>query len=145
VVSPRKDGKIKVVETFYATDASRAGAVVVDTLGFFHQDGRAVRDFSVRQTVRLIKAIEEKHQIDWKRDIFVGHQANRTMLEQITNNREIPASNHWHNVSEVGNQAGAGAPATLAAHWDEIKSGQRIVVAVVGAGLSWGSLLMEAC
>lgn len=144
IVSPRKDGKLKVIETFYATDASRAGAVVVDTLGFFHQDGRAVRDFSVRQTVRLIKGIEERHQIDWTRDIFVGHQANRTMLEQITNNRDIPSSNHWHNVTTVGNQAGAGAPATLSEHWDEIKSGQRIVIAVVGAGLSWGSVVMEA-
>jgi 3-oxoacyl-[acyl-carrier-protein] synthase-3 len=65
------------------------------------------------------------------------------MLEQITNNREIPASNHWHNVTYLGNQAGAGAPASLSAHWAEIKEGQNIIVAVVGAGLSWGSILMR--
>jgi 3-oxoacyl-[acyl-carrier-protein] synthase-3 len=144
IVSPRHAGRLKVVETFFASDPTRCQAVVVDTFGFFHQDGRAVRDFSVRQTVRLVKRLEEKFGIDWSRDVFIGHQANKTMLEQITGNREIPAENHWHNVTNIGNQAGAGAPAVLAMHWDQIKPGMRIVVAVVGAGLSWGSILFEA-
>lgn len=144
VVSMKHPGRLKVLDTFFMSDPVRCDAVVVDTYGFFHQDGRAVRDFSVRQTVRLIKSIEARYDIDWERDIFVGHQANKTMLDQITNNRGIPEENHWHNVTEVGNQAGAGAPASIAAHWDEIRPGQRIVVAVVGAGLSWGSVLLEA-
>lgn len=144
IVSAKHEGKLSVVESGFAADPTRCQSVVVDTYGHFHQDGRAVRDFSVRQTVRLIKRIEEAHPIDWNRDIFIGHQANATMLEQIINNREIPASNHWANVTEVGNQAGAGAPATLAMHWDQIQKGQNIVVAVVGAGLSWGSVLLHA-
>lgn len=143
VMSPLHKGKLKVVETYFTSDPTRNQAVVVDTFGFFHQDGRAVRDFSVRQTVRLVKRLEEKFGLDWNKDIFIGHQANRTMLEQITSNRNIPASNHWHNVSCIGNQAGAGAPASLAMHWDKILPGMRIAVAVVGAGLSWGSVLLE--
>lgn len=144
VMSAKHEGRLKVIESMFAADPTRCQSVVVDTYGHFHQDGRAVRDFSVRQTVRLIRRLEETQEIDWNRDIFIGHQANRTMLEQITNNRGIPASNHWHNVTTIGNQAGAGAPATLAMHWDEIHPGQKIVVAVVGAGLSWGSILLEA-
>ncbi|MBX7143629.1 MAG: hypothetical protein K1X79_04190 [Oligoflexia bacterium] len=143
VISPKHKGKLRVVETHFTADPTRNQAVVVDTFGFFHQDGRAVRDFSVRQTVRLVKRLEEKFNLDWSKDIFIGHQANRTMLEQITTNRNIPAENHWHNVSFIGNQAGAGAPATLAMHWNKIRPGMRIVVAVVGAGLSWGSVLLE--
>lgn len=143
IVSAKQTGRLKVLDSYYTTDPTRCDAVVVDTYGFFHQDGRAVRDFSVRQTVRLIKNVEAKFDIDWKRDVFIGHQANATMLEQIINNREIPPSNHWHNVETIGNQAGASAPATLAMHWDEIKVGQKIVVAVVGAGLSWGSVVLE--
>jgi 3-oxoacyl-[acyl-carrier-protein] synthase-3 len=103
-----------------------------------------VRDFSVRQTVRLLKYLEVNFDIDWQRDIFIGHQANRTMLEQIRENRKIPATNHWFNVTSLGNQGGAGAPAVLAEHWSQIKSGQKIAVAVVGAGLSWGTVLLEA-
>jgi len=144
IVSPVHKGKLEVIHSTFTADPTRCGAVVVDTFGFFKQDGRAVRDFSVRQTVRLIKAIEENYPIDWNRDVFVGHQANRTMLEQVTNNRGIPESNHWHNVTYLGNQAGAGSAATLCENWDKISPGQNIVVAVVGAGLSWGSLVLRA-
>jgi 3-oxoacyl-[acyl-carrier-protein] synthase-3 len=143
VLSSRKEGRLTVTDSFFAADPTRCDAVVVDNYGFFRQDGRAVRDFSVRQTVRLIKRMEELYEIDWSRDIFIGHQANYTMLQQITNNREIPESNHWYNVVHLGNQAGAGAPATMAMHWDQLKSGQKLVVAVVGAGLSWGSVLLQ--
>ena len=79
IVSARHPGKLKVIETSYSTDATRCDAVVVERYGHFHQDGRAVRDFSVRQTVRLIKAVEERHKMDWTRDIFIGHQANATI------------------------------------------------------------------
>jgi 3-oxoacyl-[acyl-carrier-protein] synthase-3 len=144
VMSYQHQGKLKVVESTYATDPSRCEAVVVDTYGYFHQDGRAVRDFSVRQTVRLIKSFEERHEVLWNRDVFIGHQANATMLQQITNNREIPDTNHWHNVTYLGNQAAAGAPAVLAQHWEKIVPGQKVIVAVVGAGLSWGSVLFES-
>ncbi|MCB0330266.1 MAG: hypothetical protein KDD70_11390 [Bdellovibrionales bacterium] len=144
VVSAKHPGKLKVLDTHFMADPTRCDAVVVDTFGHFHQDGRAVRDFSVRQTVRLVKRLEQQYDLDWSKDIFIGHQANRTMLGQITNNRNIPDENHWYNVTEIGNQAGAGAPATLASHWDEIKPGQKIAVAVVGAGLSWGSVLLQA-
>jgi len=143
VVSPTHKGRLEILDSTYTADPSRCEAVVVDTYKHFRQDGRAVRDFSVRQTVRLVKALEERYPIDWNRDIFIGHQANRTMLEQITNNREIPASNHWHNVTYLGNQAGAGAPASLCARWNDIIEGQHIMAAVVGAGLSWGSILMR--
>lgn len=144
IVSAKHIGRLEVLDSAFTADPTRCQAVVVDSYGFFHQDGRAVRDFSVRQTVRMIKAIEEQYSIDWNRDIFIGHQANRTMLEQITNNREIPPTNHWHNVTYLGNQAGAGAPASLSMHWDKLTTGQHIVVAVVGAGLSWGSIVMRA-
>ncbi|MCB0338574.1 MAG: hypothetical protein KDD53_03170 [Bdellovibrionales bacterium] len=143
VVSSRHAGKLKVDYSNYVTDPSRCEAVVVDTYGYFHQDGRAVRNFSVLQTVKMARELEAQFSVNWNRDIFIGHQANYTMLQQITNNRGISESNHWHNVTTIGNQAGAGAPATLAEHWDEIKPGQKIVVAVVGAGLSWGSLLLQ--
>jgi 3-oxoacyl-[acyl-carrier-protein] synthase-3 len=144
IVSAKHIGKISVLDTYFMADPTRAAAVVVDRFKHFHQDGRAVRDFSVRQTVRLIKKLEDQFNLDWSKDIFVGHQANRTMLEQITNNREIPDTNHWHNVTNIGNQAGAGAPAVMSMNWDNIKSGQKIAVAVVGAGLSWGSILFQA-
>lgn len=144
VVSPRKTGRLEVVHTSFDADPSRCHAVVVDAYGHFHQDGRAVRDFSVRQTVRMIKRLEKEFPLDWSRDSFIGHQANGTMLEQIRKNRKIPHENHWSNVATMGNQAGAGAAIVLAQYWDSIESGQYVVAAVLGAGLSWGAVLLRA-
>jgi 3-oxoacyl-[acyl-carrier-protein] synthase III len=144
IVTPRKTGTLAVTFTSFDSDPTRAEAVVVDRFGHFHQDGRAVRDFSVRQTVRLIKRLEEITDLDWSKDIFIGHQANSTMLQQITTNRHIPETNHWHNARDFGNQAGAGSAAVLSQNWDKLTSDMKIVIAVVGAGLSWGSALLEA-
>ena len=144
IVSPRKPGKLNLLDSTFQADPTRAHVVVIETWGHFWQEGRLVRDFSVRQTVRLVKRLEENFELDWNRDIFIGHQANATMLRQIIENRHIPESNHWHNVTKVGNQAGAGAPAVMAMNWDKIKPGQKLAIAVVGAGLSWGSVLLEA-
>lgn len=143
IMSMKHPGKLKVIETNFQADPTRCGAVVVDRKGHFYQDGRAVRDFSVRQTVRMIKSIEETHPIDWTRDLFVGHQANRTMLEQIVTNREIPPDNHLHNVTYYGNQGGAGAPASISQNWERLQPGQHLIAAVLGAGLSWGSVLFK--
>ena len=148
IVSPHDNGPLKVLHTSFDADPTRSHAVIDDRFAFFHQDGRAVRDFSVRQTVRLLKKMEEEFSVDWSKDIFIGHQANKTMLNQITNNRGISDENHFSNVTFLGNQAGAGAPASLSERWDELMADEKrahakIAVAVVGAGLSWGSVLFE--
>lgn len=143
VLSTRHPGRLRALFSTYTADPTRCDAVVVDTCGYFHQDGRAVRNFSVLQTVKLVRDIERQFEIDWQRDIFIGHQANYTMLQQITNNRNIDDAHHWYNVDRIGNQAGAGAPAVIAERWDDIRPGNKIIVAVVGAGLSWGSIVFE--
>lgn len=135
---------LRVLETSYQTDPKRCQAVIIDRQGFFGQDGRAVRHFSTAQTVRLLRRLERDFEIDWAKTTFIGHQANFAMLSSICKNRGIPDAQHWTNVRDRGNQAGAGAPATLSMHWDELQPGQRIAVAVVGAGLSWGSAVLEA-
>ncbi|MHC4391790.1 MAG: 3-oxoacyl-ACP synthase III family protein [Planctomycetota bacterium] len=132
----------RIISTSYATDPKRCEAVVVDRQGYFHQDGRAVRHFSVAQTVRLLRALEKTQEIDWSQTYFVGHQANKAMLDSVCRNRGIDESRHLSNVVHIGNQAGAGAPATISMNWDRMASGDHVAVAVVGAGLSWGSVFL---
>ena len=141
--SAQHPGRLKVIYTSFESDPTRNQAVVIDRYKYFKQDGRAVRDFSVRQTVRMLKELEGIYNLDWNKDVFIGHQANATMLRQITSNRNIPDSNHWHNAEEYGNQASAGAPIVLGMNWSKLVKGQKIVVAVLGAGLSWGSVVFE--
>lgn len=144
IVSPRDARGLRVREARYDSDPTRCPAITLPRFGHFHQDGRAVRSFSVRRTIRELKGLRARHQLDWSRCRFIGHQANLVMLQSVCNNCKIPESNHWRNVSSLGNQAGAGAPATLSMQWSAISAGEQIAVAVVGAGLGWGSVLLEA-
>jgi 3-oxoacyl-[acyl-carrier-protein] synthase-3 len=73
------------------------------------------------------------------RFIYIGHQANLTMLHSVAKRCEIPEERHFHNIALFGNQAAAGAPAVLSQRWDEFRAGDVCGLVVVGSGLSWAS------
>jgi 3-oxoacyl-[acyl-carrier-protein] synthase III len=47
------------------------------------------------------------------------------------------------NVQEHGNTAAAGVPTVVAQNLPRLKTGDRIIYAVVGSGLAWGAGLLE--
>ncbi len=145
IVTKKEKKGLKIIHSSFDSDPTRAASVLIEREGYFRQDGRAVRNFSVLQTVRMIKDVKNQCDLDFSRDIFIGHQANKTMLDQICQACGIPEKNHWSNVVYRGNQAAAGALASLSENWEEIQyHGQKILIAVLGAGLSWGTLLLES-
>ncbi len=144
LVSPRAARGLRVVAARYDSDPARCAAIRLPRFGHFHQDGRAVRSFSVRRTVRELRSLAAEHSLDWGETRFIGHQANAIMLDSVCQHVGIPDHNHWRNVVELGNQAGAGAPATLSMQATRLSSPDRVAVAVVGAGLGWGCVLLEA-
>jgi 3-oxoacyl-[acyl-carrier-protein] synthase-3 len=75
--------------------------------------------------------------------IYIGHQANLTMLEAVCRRCEIPAERHFYNIVEYGNQAAAGAPVVASQNWDRFKAGDVVALVVVGSGLSWASMQIE--
>jgi 3-oxoacyl-[acyl-carrier-protein] synthase-3 len=111
---------------------------------WFQQNGRAVQKFAVTRTVSITEEVCARNDMTPK-DLryFIGHQANLRMLESVIANLGLDPSRHLTNVATRGNQGGAGAPAVLSTHWDQFERGDRIAVAVVGAGLTWGAALLE--
>jgi 3-oxoacyl-[acyl-carrier-protein] synthase-3 len=145
IVSPHRPARgMRILQTCYGSDPRRCDTVVVDRLGHFRQNGIAVGHYSVGQTVKLLRCLQKSFGFSWIDTYFIGHQANARMLDTVCRNEGIPPARHLSNVSHIGNQAGAGAPATISMNWDRMPVGARLVVAVVGAGLSWGSVLLES-
>ena len=66
------------------------------------------------------------------------------MLTAACQRHGIGADRHLYNVDYKGNQGAAGAPNVLSANWDRFQTGDTIVVAVVGSGLTWGAALFQA-
>jgi 3-oxoacyl-[acyl-carrier-protein] synthase-3 len=109
----------------------------------FHQEGNAVQGFAIRQTTESVKILQEAFAAEAKRFIFIGHQANLLMLKAVSERRGINPEHHWYNVDQFGNTGCCSAPTVLSMHWDEIKTGDRIAMAIVGAGLSWTHMMLK--
>jgi 3-oxoacyl-[acyl-carrier-protein] synthase-3 len=74
-------------------------------------------------------------------DRFVGHQANRRILEAVADRLTIPLDRCVINVDRVGNTSAASIPVALAdgAASGTLRAGQKVVMTAFGGGLTWGS------
>lgn len=144
VVSTRVPSKVRVTHTTFGGSPAGADEVVIPRLGHFRQNGSAVQKFAIKTMTELLRGIQARIPAEAQgRLIYVGHQANLTMLHSVTKRAEIPEERHFHNIVDFGNQAAAGAPAVLSQRWGELRPGDVCAMVVVGSGLSWSSAQIE--
>jgi 3-oxoacyl-[acyl-carrier-protein] synthase-3 len=143
IISPRKPSRFAITYSTMASDPAGWDKVVISTGAKFSQNGHAVQSFAIRKTLATITELRGKLARDPVKMIFVGHQANRTMLESVCDRGEIPPDRHLFSVDEFGNCGAAGAPSTMSMHWDQFKKGDEIGLVVVGSGLTWGGLIFD--
>ncbi len=117
--------------------------VVIPRTGHFHQDGHAVQGFAIRKTTDSIRILQSLYSVNGNRLRFVGHQANLGMLQTVCERTGIAEENHWHNVEHYGNTGCAGAPFVLSQHWNDLRPGDYVAIALVGSGLTWTHMMIE--
>jgi 3-oxoacyl-[acyl-carrier-protein] synthase-3 len=139
VVSTRHRARVRLVSSSFGGAPSGADEVVIERLGTFRQNGQAVQKFAIKRMTELLQQAQERAGEARGRLVYVGHQANLTMLESVARRAEIPAERHLSNIVRFGNQAAAGAPTVLSQHWDTMRPGDIVACIVVGSGLSWSS------
>ena len=110
---------------------------------YFNQDGNAVQGFAIRQTTESLRVLQKNHAAQAKRFVFVGHQANLMMLKNVSDRTGIKPEHHWYNVDQFGNTGCCSAPTVLSRRWEELQSGDRIAMVIVGAGLSWTHTMLK--
>jgi 3-oxoacyl-[acyl-carrier-protein] synthase III len=109
----------------------------------FYQEGNAVQGFAIRATTEAVKSLQNVFAKEAGRFIFIGHQANLGMLRTVCERTGILPANHWYSVDNYGNTGCCSAPGVLSMHWDDIRGGDRIAMAIVGAGLSWAHSMLK--
>lgn len=143
VLSAAVPSRAAIVESASGTNASAWEKVNIPPMGHFHQDGHAVQGFAIRrmtESVRsLMSALDHDHGARFR---FIGHQANLGALRTVCERAEIPGEEHWYNVDSFGNTGCAGGPSVLSEHWEELRSGDRVAICLVGSGLTWVNLLL---
>jgi 3-oxoacyl-[acyl-carrier-protein] synthase III len=117
--------------------------VGIPRMGFFRQEGSAVQGFAIRKTTDSIRTLQNAFHVDGNRFIFIGHQANLSMLKTVCERTGIPENRHWSSVADFGNTGCSGAPAVISQHWDDLRSGDDVAVSIVGAGLTWVHMMLQ--
>lgn len=144
VLSPRVPSRLKLTHSQFASDPQSCDKVRFVNGGHFCQEGRTVQTFAIKRSLAVLAALRERVGAARAAALkFIGHQANRGMLDSICRMAGITSENHFFNVDQFGNCGAAGAPSVLAQNLHRLQDGDLLALAVVGGGLSWGGLLIE--
>jgi 3-oxoacyl-[acyl-carrier-protein] synthase III len=109
-------------------------------------NGREVFKFATRVMVSSAEALlaEVGRTVD-DVDVYVPHQANTRIIDYATRKLGIPEDRVVVNVDRYGNTSSGSIPLALAdAEADgRMQPGTTVLMTGMGAGLTWGSALME--
>lgn len=115
-------------------------------LHFAQIKGNEIYLHAVRHTVRSIRETLEAAKVEpYDVDHVVPHQANMRIIRSIIEHSGLPESRLITNLERYGNTASASIPIALAEALDSgrIRDGDLVLLAGFGAGMTWGSVLLE--
>lgn len=117
----------------------------IRTSSNFYMNGNAVFLFSINMAPKLIKQTLEKSNLNIADiDFFVLHQANKIILETIRKKLCIPEEKLIIDLETTGNTVSSSVPIVLAniSNKEQIKKGNKILIAAFGVGYSWGATVL---
>ena len=113
---------------------------------YVKMNGREVFKFATRVLVSSAEAIlnECGKTVD-DVDVYVPHQANVRIIDHAARKLEIPEEKIVVNVDRYGNTSSGSIPLALAEAADDgrIEPGKLVLLTGMGAGLTWGSALID--
>jgi 3-oxoacyl-[acyl-carrier-protein] synthase-3 len=114
--------------------------------GYVHMNGREVFKFATRVLVSSAQAVLDRcgATVD-DVDVYIPHQANVRIMEHAAQKLGIPRERMVVNVDRYGNTSSGSIPLALvdAQAQNRLKEGDLVLMTGMGAGLTWGSALME--
>ncbi len=120
--------------------------VIDNNLNYLQMDGRPIFKWAIRLIKSTITDVLSAAHVELDDvDLFVLHQANRRILDAAVDNLGIPREKVVVNVDLYGNTSAASVPLALDQAYREgrIKRGDRVVLSGFGAGLAWGTALLQ--
>lgn len=109
-------------------------------------NGGEVYKFALGALNELIQVLLERNNLS-SDDItyIVPHQANFRIIEAVSKKLNIDINKFYVNIENYGNTSSASIPIALAEMNSKglLKKGDKIILAGFGAGLTWGSILVE--
>ncbi len=115
-------------------------------LGYMYMNGQEVFKFAVKKVPECtMQVLNESGYTLEDIKYFVLHQANYRIIESVAKRLKQPIEKFPMNLDRYGNTSGATIPLLLDElnHNGKLQSGDKVVLAGFGAGLTWGATLLE--
>ena len=113
---------------------------------YVRMNGREVFKFATRVLVSSARSLLDQSGVAVEDiDVYVPHQANVRIIQHAVERLGIPQERVVINVDKYGNTSSGSIPLALAEAVAEgrVKGGDLVLMTGMGAGLTWGSGLME--
>ena len=114
--------------------------------GTILMDGKGVFKHAVEKMSSSIQSIVQKNGFSLDDiDLIIPHQANYRILSMVAEKLNIPKEKFILTISEHANTSSASIPLALneAIKQNKIKKGDLLVFEALGAGFTWGSVLVR--
>lgn len=106
--------------------------------------GRDVYVFATTTVPESIRAVLEKTQITPEEvAVYILHQANSRIMDSVAQKLGVPKERFFKNLSHYGNTSAASIPMALYDAKPLLNTGDKIILSGFGAGLTWGTMLLE--
>ena len=115
-------------------------------LHFLKMNGKEIFKKAVRVMGQsCVKSLEACNLTAADIDLVIPHQANMRIIESLAKRLEIPLDKFHNNLDLYGNTSAASIGIALdeAIKANRIKKGDRILLVAFGAGLTWGSQIIQ--
>ncbi len=123
------------------------GVSLDDSRYFAVMDGSTIFKKAIRMLPKVINESLEKAKMDLDQiDLIIPHQANMRINQALGQFLKVDENKIFHNIQKYGNTTAASIPIALheAMGQERIgKSGDVVLFAGLGAGLTWGSLIYK--
>src|SRR5712691_3894996 len=113
---------------------------------YVKMNGREVFKFATRILVQSAEDLLERCGVTVDQvDVYVPHQANMRIIDHATRKLGVPSERVVINVDRYGNTSSGSIPLALAdaAAEGRLRDGRLVLMTGMGAGLTWGSTLIE--
>lgn len=111
----------------------------------FRMDGMAVFNFGMREEPKDIKRLIAAAGILLEDvDLLIYHQANKFMMDFFTKKLKFSTEKTPYSLDRFGNTSSASIPLTIVSElYDNFPERSKVILSGFGAGLSWGSVLLD--
>lgn len=141
-------GSVMYMDGRYVNDlyVPYGGSVCPNIPPHIRMNGRAVFQSAVRSMTAAVHAVLENTSYALA-DVtcIIPHQANQRIMDAVAENLNFPKERVLSYVKKMGNTCAATVPYVLdqALRNLELKSGDLVILTSVGAGFTWGAVLLR--